>query len=132
MSYIVIDQGTSSTKAFLFSAKGKILHQKKKKYKLKTPKPFHIECDPQIILSDVIYLFNEMVTKANNKNIHGLGFAFQRSTFLFWEKSTCMPVTPAISWQDSRATVILDKFKKYEEKIWEITGAPLSAHFGGP
>ena len=132
MSYIVIDQGTSSTKAFLFSAKGKILHQKKKKYKLKTPKPFHIECDPRIILSDVIYLFNEMVTKANNKNIHGLGFAFQRSTFLFWEKSTCMPVTPAISWQDSRATVILDKFKKYEEKIWEITGAPLSAHFGGP
>ena len=70
--------------------------------------------------------------KANNKNIHGLGFAFQRSTFLFWEKSTCMPVTPAISWQDSRATVILDKFKKYEEKVWEITGAPLSAHFGGP
>ena len=45
----------------------KILHQKKKKYKLETPKPFHIECDPRMILSDVIYLFNEMVTKANNK-----------------------------------------------------------------
>ena len=132
MSYIVIDQGTSSTKAFLFSAEGKILHQKKKKYKLETPKPFHIEFDARIILGDIIYLFNEMVTKANNKNIHSLGFAFQRSTFLFWEKSTCMPVTPAISWQDSRATLILNKFKKYEEKIWEITGAPLSAHFGGP
>ena len=132
MNYIVIDQGTSSTKAFLFSAKGKVLHQKKKKYKLETPKPFHIECNPRIILDDILYLFNEMVSKANNKNIHGLGFAFQRSTFLFWEKSTCIPLTPAISWQDSRATVILDKFKRYEKKVWNITGAPLSAHFGAP
>ena len=132
MSYIVIDQGTSSTKAFFFSNRGKILNQKKKRYKLETPRPFHIECNPKTILDDIVYLFNEMVNKEKSGNIHGLGFAFQRSTFLFWEKSTCLPLTPAISWQDSRATVILDRFKKYEEKVWEITGAPLSAHFGGP
>ena len=132
MSYIVIDQGTSSTKAFFFSDKGKILHQKKKRYKLETPKPFHIECNPKTILDDIVYLFNEMVTKEKSENIHGLGFAFQRSTFLFWEKSTCTPLTPAISWQDSRATVILDRFRKYEKKVWEITGAPLSAHLGPP
>ena len=132
MSYIVIDQGTSSTKAFLFSDMGQILHQKKVKYRLERPKPFHIECNPKTILDDIVYLFNEMVTEEKSENIHGLGFAFQRSTFLFWEKSTCIPLTPAISWQDSRATVILDRFKKYEEKVWEITGAPLSAHFGGP
>ena len=132
MSYIVIDQGTSSTKAFLFSDKGEILHQKKVKYRLERPKPFHIECNPKTILDDIVYLFNEMVTEGGDKNIHGLGFAFQRSTFLFWEKSTCIPLTPAISWQDSRATVILDRFKKYEKEVWEITGAPLSAHFGGP
>ena len=132
MSYIVIDQGTSSTKAFFFSDKGKILHQKRIKYKLERPKPFYIECNPRIILDDIVRLFNGMVTKENSENIHGLGFAFQRSTFLFWEKSTCTPLTPAISWQDSRATVILDRFRKYEKKVWEITGAPLSAHFGGP
>jgi len=132
MSYIVIDQGTSSTKAFFFSDKGKILHQKRIKYKLERPKPFYIECNPRIILEDILYLFNEMITNEKSENIHGLGFAFQRSTFLFWEKSTCLPLTPAISWQDSRATVILDKFKKYEKKVWKITGAPLSAHFGGP
>ena len=132
MSYIVIDQGTSSTKAFVFSNKGEILHQKKIKYKLERPKPFHIECNPKTILEDIVCLFNEMVSKEKSKNIYGLGFAFQRSTFLFWEKSTCIPLTPAISWQDSRATVILDRFKRYEGEVWEITGAPLSAHFGGP
>ena len=82
MSYIVIDQGTSSTKAFVFSNKGEILHQKKVKYKLERPKPFHIECNPKTILDDIVYLFNEMVTKEKSENIHGLGFAFQRSTFL--------------------------------------------------
>ncbi len=132
MSYIVIDQGTSSTKAFFFSDKGKILNQKKIKYKLERPKPFHIECNPKAILDDIVYLFNEMLSGEKSENINGLGFAFQRSTFLFWEKSTCIPLTPAISWQDSRATVILNRFKEYEEKVWKITGAPLSAHFGGP
>ena len=132
MSYIVIDQGTSSTKAFFFSNKGKILHQKRIKYKLERPKPYYIECNPRIILEDIVCLFNRMVTKENSENIHGVGFAFQRSTFLFWEKSTCSPLTSAISWQDSRATVILDKFKKYEKKMWNIAGTPLSAHFGGP
>ena len=132
MSYIVIDQGTSSTKAFFFSDKGKILHQKRIKYKLERPRPFYIECNPRTILDDIVCLFNEMITKEKGENIRGLGFAFQRSTFLFWEKATCIPLTPAISWQDSRATVILDKFKKYEKKVWKITGAPLSAHFGGP
>ena len=132
MSYIVIDQGTSSTKAFVFSNKGEILHQKRTKYKLERPKPFHIECNPKTILEDIVCLVNEMVTQEKSENIHGLGFAFQRSTFLFWEKSTCTPLTPAISWQDSRATVILDRFKRHEEKVWGITGAPLSAHFGGP
>ena len=132
MSYIVIDQGTSSTKAFFFSDKGKILHQKRIKYKLDRPKPYYIECNPRIILEDIVCLFNRMVTKENSENIHGVGFAFQRSTFLFWEKSTCSPLTSAISWQDSRATVILDKFKKYEKKMWNIAGTPLSAHFGGP
>ena len=132
MSYIIIDQGTSSTKAFFFSNKGKILHQKRIKYELERPKPFHVECDPIIILKDIVHLFNEMATKDKSGNIKGLGFAFQRSTFLFWEKATCMPLTPAISWQDSRATEVIDRFKKHEEKVWGITGAPLSAHFGGP
>tara|TARA_Y100001970_G_C13713230_1_gene592960 strand:- start:280 stop:480 length:201 start_codon:yes stop_codon:yes gene_type:complete len=34
MNYIVIDQGTSSTKAFLFNSKGEIIHRSKIKYTL--------------------------------------------------------------------------------------------------
>ena len=132
MNYIIIDQGTSSTKAFLINTNGRILHSNKAKYDLQRPRPFHIECDPQTILNDIKRLFYEMISLSKEENINGMGIAFQRSTFLFWEKSTCKPVTPAISWQDSRANKVLTRFKKYKKKLWNITGTPLSAHFGGP
>ena len=110
MNYIVIDQGTSSTKAFLFDANGKIIHSNRAKYSLNRPKPFHIECDPQIILNDINRLFYEMRALSKRDSIRGVGIAFQRSTFLFWEKLTCKPLTAAISWQDTRAAKTLKKF----------------------
>ena len=53
MNYLVIDQGTSSTKAFLFNASGQILHQNRIKCSFEKPKPFHVEIDPLIILEDI-------------------------------------------------------------------------------
>ena len=132
MNYIIIDQGTSSTKAFLINANGRILHSNKAKLDLQRPQPFYIECNPQTILNDIKRLFYEMISLSKEEKINGVGIAFQRSTFLFWEKSTCKPVTPAISWQDSRANEVVTKYKKYEKELWNITGTPLSAHFGGP
>ncbi len=132
MNYIIIDQGTSSTKAFLINTNGRILYSNKAKYDLQRPRPFHIECDPETILNDIKRLFYEMTSLSIEEKINGVGIAFQRSTFLFWEKSTCKPVTPAISWQDSRADKVVTRYKKYEKELWNITGTPLSAHFGGP
>ena len=132
MNYIVIDQGTSSTKAFLFNAHGQFLHTNKIKHELYRPKQFHVESDPSIILNAIKLLFQEMVRTSGKTKIHRAGMAVQRSTFLFWEKKTCKPVTPALSWQDSRAYGIAEEFKEFGEKLWEITGTPLSAHFGGP
>ena len=132
MNYIVIDQGTSSTKAFLFNALGHFLHSNKIKHELYRPKQFYVESDPSIILNAIKLLFQEMVEKSGKTEIHRAGLAVQRSTFLFWEKETCRPVTPALSWQDSRAYGIVEEFKEFGGKLWEITGTPLSAHFGGP
>ena len=132
MNYLVIDQGTSSTKALLFNATGQILHQNRIKCLLEKPKPFHVEVDPLCILENIKELFREMVDASEKPGIKCAGIAIQRSTFLFWEKETCKPVTPAISWQDCRATNITNSFQSYEKKLWSITGTPLSAHFGGP
>ena len=38
MNYIIIDQGTSSTKGFLINPDGQVLHSNKINYKLDNPK----------------------------------------------------------------------------------------------
>ena len=131
-NYIVIDQGTSSTKAFLFDSQGRVNHTSKIKHSLSKPEPFHVECDSQTILNACIKLFHDMITAAGGQLIAGAGMAVQRSTFLFWNKQTLEPLTPALSWQDSRAHGIVDEFSQHQEWIWDITGTPLSGHFGGP
>ena len=132
MCYIIIDQGSSSTKAFLLDNKGQILKSKKIKCVIDRPKLFHVEINPFFILKDIKTLFFEMLSFAGHRQVNNAGMAIQRSTFLFWEKDTCHPVTTALSWQDSRAHKIANTFEKYKKKIWDITGAPLSPHFGGP
>ena len=69
MNYIVIDQGTSSTKAFLFNSKGKIIHNNKIKHILESPKKFYFESDPIEILNSIEILFWEMVNKSGNTPI---------------------------------------------------------------
>ena len=132
MNYIVIDQGTSSTKAFLFNSKGEIIHQNRIKHTLNNPKKFHFEFDANTIVSTIKILFKEMVLSTKDTPIKYAGMSVQRSTFLFWDKKTIKPVTHAISWQDSRAHNTIKELIEYKYKLWDITGTPLSPHFGGP
>ena len=132
MNYIIIDQGTSSTKAFLFNSKGEIIHNNTIKHEIINPKKFHFENDPIEILNAIKKLFQEMIDATYNVKIRHAGLSVQRSTFMFWNKYTLEPITPAISWQDSRAYKTIKKYEKYKKRLWEITGTPLSPHFGGP
>ena len=109
MNNIVIDQGTSSTKAFLFNSKGQIIHNNKIKHILKNPKNFCFESDPIEILNSIEILFWDMINKSGDTPIMNAGLSIQRSTSMFWDKKTKQPYTPAISWQDSRA---LNSIKK--------------------
>jgi len=104
MNYIVIDQGTSSTKAFLFNSKGQIIYNNKIKHILENPKKFYFESDPIEILSSIEILFEKMVNRSSNTPIKSAGLSMQRSTFMFWDKRTKQPFSSAFSWQDSRAS----------------------------
>ena len=45
-----------------------------------------------------------MVNKSVNTPIKSSGLSIQRSILMFWTKKTKRPLTPAIGWQDSRAS----------------------------
>ena len=57
----IIDQGTSSTKAFLFDSKGKVIHANKIKHALSKPKLFHVESESETIFDACIKLFHDMI-----------------------------------------------------------------------
>ena len=129
--HLIIDQGTSSTKAFLFNSKSQIVYQEKIKHELHRPSRNHIECNSVEILNSCKTLIKKSI-KASNDKILSMGLSVQRSTFLFWDRKNIEPVTMALSWQDSRAVDIVEKMKEHSDWIYKKTGLPLSPHFGGP
>jgi len=132
--YLVLDQGTSSSKIFLFNEVGDIVFSDRERHLLKRLKEHHVESNPIDILNVCTKLISSAIsyTKNNNGEIESMGMAVQRSTFLFWDKQNLKHYTNAISWQDSRAQKESDQFNKHSKRIEDITGVPLSAHFGAP
>ena len=131
---LVIDQGTSSTKIFLFNLLNHVVFKSEGKHTLKYPKPGHVEADALAIAHTCEKLIRQAINFSKEKDIHisVAGIALQRSTFLFWDRKTLKPLTPALSWQDGRAIDIVKKLKDRSETIFKITGSPLNSHLGGP
>lgn len=134
MLTLVIDQGTSSTKIFLFNLKHELVYTDRIKHYLHHPTLAHYEINPLSISEACARLLKRAIkfTEEKNLTIISSGIAVQRSTFLFWDKESLQPLTPALSWQDSRAQDIVTELQHYHQQIQVKTGAPLNAHFGGP
>ncbi len=130
--FLVLDQGTSSTKSFLFNMNGEVCHSEKIKHRLSCPKPLFVECDASVIAEAIFNLIMSSVQTVKREKgiITAAGLAVQRSTFLFWDKETLIPKTPALSWQDNRANYLVEKYNEYKQLVYTKTGAPLSGHFG--
>ena len=132
--YLILDQGTSSTKVFLFDNDSKIHFSSRLPHRLNRLAPGHAESDSLTILEACFRLIKAALdfSQKTGTPIQSAGMAVQRSTFLFWDKQTARPLTPAISWQDTRADVETSELSRYADLIQSRTGTPLSAHFGGP
>lgn len=132
--FLVIDQGTSSTKCFLFDKNNDVVFSNRIKHQLSRLESRHVECDANLIAESCVELIEQCVdfVSQKSKKIYSVGIAIQRSTFLFWDKITATPLTPALSWQDSRAGQVVEELSDRNQFIHEISGVPLSAHFGGP
>ena len=132
--YLVLDQGTSSSKIFLFDKVQNIVFSDRERHYLHRPHEHHVESNPIDILNACTKLISSAINYAKNKNgaIVSMGMAVQRSTFLFWDKVSLKHYTQAISWQDSRAQKESDLFMNHANKIQDITGIPLNSHFGAP
>ena len=98
---LAIDQGTTSTRAIVFSAAGHPLATARRDLPQHYPQPGWVEHDGEDIWRGALETAREAVAVAGVP-IAAIGIANQRETTLLWDRRTGVPVGRGIVWQDRR------------------------------
>lgn len=132
---LTLDQGTTSCRAILFNHESEVIGVAQKEFTQFYPKPGWVEHDAEEIWSTQYGVMAELLarTGVSPEEIAGIGITNQRETTVVWDKSTGIPIHPAIVWQCRRTTEIVEelKAKGWEETIRSKTGLVLDAYFSG-
>ncbi|MDE7100917.1 MAG: glycerol kinase, partial [Anaeroplasmataceae bacterium] len=134
MKYLmVLDQGTTSSRAIIYNEKGIEVAKAQEEFRQIYPKAGYVEHDPIDILSSVRSVISVVLTKARLKlnDLVGLSIANQRETVVVWDMLSGEPVYNAIVWQCRRTADRCLELKNegYESMIHEKTGLRLDSYF---
>ncbi|MCR5763978.1 MAG: carbohydrate kinase [Treponema sp.] len=132
-----IDQGTSGSKAIIFSNTGKIIAKHTTPYKCNFFNEGFVEQKPEDIISSVLEAVKETVKDfiANGNDITDIicaGIDNQRESFLLWDEKGS-PLSQVVVWQCKRSISICEQMKKegYEDFIRDRSGLMLDPYFSG-
>lgn len=126
---LAIDQGTTSSRAILFSTEGKILSVKQKELTLHYPNKGWVEQNPDDIWQDTLWCCRDVMKEAGGYKIPALGITNQRETTILWDRKTGKAVYNAIVWQDRRTADYCASLKQHEKTVQDKTGLLLDPYF---
>ena len=134
MSYVLaIDQGTTSTRAILFSAELTIVAAAQQEFAQHYPAPGWVEHDPEDIWRTTLATGREALAKAGVRadEVAAIGVANQRETTLIWDRKTGAPIHRAIVWQDRRTADVCEQLRAagHEPLVAARTGLLLDPYF---
>jgi glycerol kinase len=130
MNYILsIDQGTSSSRAILFSKTGTPVKKAQKFIESTYPNPGWVEQNPEEIWQSVKDAIEEVLTDIHPKELICCGITNQRETTVLWDKQTGQVLGPAIVWQDRRTESHCQNLLNYQETIYKKTGLIINPYF---
>ena len=103
-SILVIDQGTTSTRAIVFGPDAEPVAEAQEEFPQFYPRSGWVEHDPKDLWRTALSTARIALARAADKgfSILALGIANQRETVLVWDRKTGAPIGPAIVWQDRR------------------------------
>ena len=132
---LALDQGTTSTRAILFDAKGRALAEAGRALEQFYPADGWVEHDADAIFQAAVEVLAEVVRKAARSldEVAAIGVTNQRETVVIWEKATGRPIHKAIVWQDRRTADICERLRAagLEGRVTEISGLLLDPYFSG-
>jgi len=129
---VALDQGTTSTRAIVFDAKGKALAEAGRPLRQGYPADGWVEHDADEIWNACVAVLREAVDKSGRSaDVAAIGITNQRETVAIWDRASGRPIAPAIVWQDRRTADACERMKKAgrEERVTEVTGLLLDPYF---
>ena len=111
---LAIDQGTTSSRAILFSSKGDLLAQKNQEFEQLFPADGSVEHRPEDIWNTSLSVSRAMIGEADHQgcDVMAIGITNQRETVVIWDRKTGEPIHNAIVWQDRRTAGICETLKQ--------------------
>ncbi len=132
---LAIDQGTTSSRAILFSGDGRRLGQAQKELPQHFPRSGWVEHDAEDIWRDTVAVMGGALADAgmNVDDVAAIGITNQRETTVIWDRATGEPIHNAIVWQDRRTAEFCQDLRRQgaEEVVRQRTGLLLDPYFSG-
>jgi glycerol kinase len=132
---LALDQGTTSSRAIVFSHDGAVVSVAQREFEQILPAPGLVEHDPEAIWSSQLDVARQALAEAKltAADIAAVGITNQRETTVLWEKSTGRPVANAVVWQSRISAPICERLKAdgLEKTFREKTGLVIDAYFSG-
>ena len=129
-NFLAIDQGTTSSRAIIFSPNHEPIRDSQKEYALSYPNDGWVEAEPSDILKTVKETL-ENVIQQSSEIISSCGITNQRETTIVWSIETGEPIYPAIVWQDRRTHELCKTLKDngHEAMVRAKTGLVIDPYF---
>lgn len=130
---LAIDQGTTSSRAIVFSPRGEMLASAQSEFPQLYPGEGMVEHDPEAIWQSVLRTARSAYADARTAGhrILGIGITNQRETVLLWDRRTGQPLHHAIVWQDRRTAEACEDLRRkgHEPLIRERSGLLVDPYF---
>jgi glycerol kinase len=125
---LAIDQGTTSTKAFLLSQDGTFRTVGSVVHRQILPGPGMVEHDANELLAAIETLIEAALDLA--PDLAAIALANQGETVVAWDRVSGAPLHNAIVWQDQRTQPLLDQFSDTDRQlVMDRAGLPCDAYF---
>jgi glycerol kinase len=132
---LAVDQGTTSSRAILFTHDGTPLVTRAQEFEQIYPKPGWVEHRPEEIWNAQVDVIQQVLKSGvgSQSDVVAIGITNQRETTVVWERSSGRSVHNAIVWQDRRTAGYCDQLKAagWEQTIREKTGLVIDPYFSG-
>ena len=127
---LAIDQGTTSSRAIVFDARGAIRTVAQREFTQHFPAGGWVEHDPEEIWSATLAVTREALAAVGGAVV-AIGITNQRETTVVWDRATGAPIHRAIVWQDRRTAARCRALRDagHEPAVSGKTGLLLDPYF---